>query len=154
MCLFAFDCLFSENEVLLRKPLTERRAAMHKCLIETEGELMFAKAMTSRDVEELRVFLDDSIDHNTEGLIVKTLDATYEPSRRSLNWLKLKKDYLEGVGDSLDLVPIGAFHGRGKRTGVFGCAPRGFDAESERREGANGTLLAACYALRAHNSVT
>lgn len=123
VCLFAFDCLFSDNEVLLRKPLTERREAMRKCLIETEGELMFAKAMTSRDVEELRVFLDDSIDHNTEGLIVKTLDATYEPSRRSLNWLKLKKDYLEGVGDSLDLVPIGAFHGRGKRTGVYGCAP-------------------------------
>lgn len=125
VCLFAFDCLFADNEVLLRKPLTERRDAMRKCLVETEGELMFAKAMTSRDVEELRVFLDDSIDHNTEGLIVKTLDATYEPSKRSLNWLKLKKDYLEGVGDSLDLVPIGAFHGRGKRTGVFGCEERG-----------------------------
>jgi hypothetical protein len=51
---------------------------------------------------------------------VKTLGDTYEPSRRSSHWLKLKKDYLAGVGDTFDVVPIGAFYGRGKRAGECG----------------------------------
>lgn len=67
---------------------------------------------TSTDLEELGRFLDESVTAGTEGLIVKTMDSTYEPSKRSAHWLKLKKDYLEGVGDTFDVVPIGGWHGK------------------------------------------
>ena len=81
------------------------------------------RGQTSADVEELGLFLNESVAAGTEGLIVKTLDSTYEPSRRSAHWLKLKKDYLEGVGDTFDVAVIGAWLGK--------CAPaRRSDARS------------------------
>ncbi|KAL2507040.1 DNA ligase 1 [Forsythia ovata] len=123
VCIFAFDILYLNGQELLQEQLDIRREHLYKSFQEELGFFQFATAITSNDLEEIQKFLDDAVDSSSEGLIIKTLskDATYEPSKRSHNWLKLKKDYMESIGDSLDLVPIAAFHGRGKRTGVYGA---------------------------------
>ncbi|XP_058199958.1 DNA ligase 1 [Rhododendron vialii] len=123
VCIFAFDILYLNGQPLMHEQLNVRREHLYKSFEEEPGYFQFATAITSNDLEEIQKFLEAAVDTCSEGLIIKTLskDATYEPSKRSHNWLKLKKDYMESIGDSLDLVPIAAFHGRGKRTGVYGA---------------------------------
>ncbi|KAK1944583.1 DNA ligase 1 [Phytophthora citrophthora] len=137
VCIYAFDLLFLNGESFLSTPLAQRREKLREMFKVKPGNFEFATSLDVEDgvdvkdnpeameeaVDKVRNFLEEAVRENCEGLMVKTLEkeATYEPANRSHKWLKLKKDYLDGIGDSADLVPIGAFHGRGKRTGVYGA---------------------------------
>ncbi|TDH72972.1 uncharacterized protein CCR75_004305 [Bremia lactucae] len=137
ICIYAFDLLYLNNVSLLGVSLAQRREKLRELFEVHPGTFEFATSLDVKDcvnvknnseameeaVDKVRNFLEEAVRENCEGLMVKTLEkeATYEPANRSHKWLKLKKDYLDGIGDSADLVPIGAFYGRGKRTGVYGA---------------------------------
>lgn len=138
ICLFAFDLLYLNGEPMLNKTLQERRQLLETHFTPKEGSFSFAKSINSDNVEDIQTFLDQSVKDSCEGLMIKVLngkESGYEPSKRSRNWLKLKKDYIAGVGDSLDLVVLGAYHGKGKRTNFYGAFLLGcYNQESEQYE--------------------
>eukprot|EP00741_Cyanophora_paradoxa_P004030 tig00000754_g3915.t1 len=123
VCLFAFDLLYIDGRSLLKEPLRKRRDILREFFAEVEGEFAYAKHVDTDNVEDIQAFMEQATTNSCEGLMVKTLDndATYEPDRRSYKWLKIKKDYIKGLTDTVDLVPIGAFFGKGKRTGTYGA---------------------------------
>ncbi|KAJ2760019.1 ATP-dependent DNA ligase Cdc17 [Coemansia sp. BCRC 34490] len=105
-------------------PFRKRRELLHANFTPVENKFQYAVSKDLVNVEDIQEFLELSIKENCEGLMIKTLDgdsSSYEPSKRSMNWLKLKKDYVDGLGDSLDLVVIGAYFGKGKRVGAYGA---------------------------------
>ncbi|KAG8343950.1 putative DNA ligase I [Trypanosoma vivax] len=122
VCVFVFDLLYFNGQPQMAKPLAARREVLRAHFTPVHTKFQFAEHLDSGDVDDIQAFLERSIRDGAEGLMIKTLEeeAFYTPAKRSHYWLKLKKDYMDGVADTLDLVPIGAYYGKGKRTGVFG----------------------------------
>lgn len=122
VCLFAFDILQLNGESLISLSLRKRRELLKKHFKEVEDQFFYAQSKDASSADDILEFFNKSLKGKCEGLMIKTLDddASYEIAKRSHKWLKLKKDYLEGMADTLDLVVIGAFYGKGKRTGNYG----------------------------------
>ena len=114
-----FDVLYFDKKNCLDSPYSERRKILEQSVDENKlaklVPVLFAK--NKNDVQD---FLENSINAGCEGLMLKTLTAPYRAGTRGSNWLKLKREYRNELGDSLDLVVIGAYFGRGRRTGLYG----------------------------------
>ncbi|CAH2065724.1 unnamed protein product [Thlaspi arvense] len=132
VCAFVFDIMFLNGEQLLALPLRERRKRLKEVFPETRpGYLEYAKEITVGAEEaslnnqdtlfRINAFLEEAFQSSSEGIMVKSLnvDAGYCPTKRSDSWLKVKRDYVDGLGDTLDLVPIGAWHGNGRKAGWY-----------------------------------
>ncbi len=114
--LVAFDLLHHRGGDLLELPLRQRRAELERLgLPERSGErLLLSRLATARSAEEVDRHFDDARDRHNEGLMVKDPASAYQPGRRGLGWLKLKKALA-----TLDCVVVGVEWGHGKRRGVL-----------------------------------
>ncbi len=114
-----FDILYHNGKSCLELDYKNRREKLEK--IVKEGN--FAKYIPMvivKNKNEIEDFLENSINAGSEGLMLKMLDKPYKAGSRGSHWLKLKREYQNELGDSLDLVVIGGFFGKGRRTGNYG----------------------------------
>lgn len=115
-----FDVMFVDGRSCLDLPYTERRRILEGVVNEDSFARIMPMIIVSTD-DEVEDFLENAINSGCEGLMLKQLDSAYRAGARASNWLKLKREYRNELGDSLDLVVIGAFYGRGRRTGRYGA---------------------------------
>ncbi|KAK7472666.1 hypothetical protein VKT23_000779 [Stygiomarasmius scandens] len=141
---FAFDLMYLNDQVLLNHSFRSRRTLLHErfpSYVPRRREFARFQHVTKCDSEDGKLPLEEFWEaavsrHDTEGLMIKLLDneseegtdqsstkgtkslrAVYDADKRTYSWMKLKKDYVNGLGDSLDLIPIAAWHGNGRKNG-------------------------------------
>ncbi len=114
-----FDVLYLDGQSCLDMEYAERRRMLQE-IIEERGMARLVPMAEITDEAALADFMEASIDAGCEGLMIKSADSVYRAGSRGSQWLKLKREYRDGVGDSLDLVVVGAFYGKGRRTGTYG----------------------------------
>ena len=114
-----FDVLYFDDRNCLNLEYTKRRKILEKVVKEDNFSKLVPMLLVKNE-NEIEDFLENSINSGCEGLMLKTPNAGYRAGARGSNWLKLKREYRNELGDSLDLIVIGAYFGRGRRTGLYG----------------------------------
>jgi len=119
---FLFECLYADGEDLTLKPYPVRRRRLKEIVDETD-RFKLVRALETADPAELEKFFEEAIADGCEGLVVKSTadDSIYRAGARSWLWVKLKRSYQSKMVEPVDLVVVGAFHGRGRRAGSYGA---------------------------------
>ncbi len=120
--LFLFDVLYINGEDMTMKPYPERREMLEKWVKET-NRVKFAHRIVSGDIGEIKRFFNQAIEDGCEGLVAKNIgkESIYRAGAREFLWIKYKRDYRAEMADTIDLVVVGAFAGKGKRKGTYGA---------------------------------
>jgi DNA ligase-1 len=120
--LFMFDALYVDGKDLTLEPYPIRRKALEEAIKESE-RVNIAKYFITNSAKELEKFFLEAIENGCEGLVCKSIaeDSVYQAGARGWLWIKYKRDYKSEMTDTVDLVVVGAFHGRGKRAGTYGA---------------------------------
>lgn len=128
-----FDILYADGKSYLHKSYPERRKKLEKT-VHNSRYITLAHRKISSSLDDIDEFFQECLKKNLEGIVCKSCakDSFYHAGGRDYSWIKWKKEYMSKLSDTLDLVILGAYSGRGRRSGTYGavlCAA--YDPESD-----------------------
>jgi DNA ligase-1 len=120
--LFMFEALYSNGTDLTKKPYKIRHEELQKTIMQSD-RTRIAEYIVTDNSAVLERFFERAVESGCEGLVCKSIgpDSVYKAGARGWLWIKYKRDYKSEMTDTVDLVVVGAFHGRGKRAGTYGA---------------------------------
>jgi len=117
-----FDCLYLDGKDMTEETILKRRAAL-SANFKTSDQLKLSEMRVLDNDSAVQAFFMEAIRDGCEGLMAKSIgpDSIYRAGSRGFLWIKYKKEYRSELNDTVDLVAVGAFAGRGKRKGFYGA---------------------------------
>ena len=91
--------------------LSDRKTVLSRVVKEVPNTLEIVLGKECSSVDEVFEEFNQSIFRDEEGIIIKKLDSSYKLNERAASWIKLKGEYIDSLGDTLDLVIIGGYFG-------------------------------------------
>lgn len=116
-----FDLLAEGGHSTMDLPFAERRAKLAKLVGKGHDRIRLSELREATDAQGMEAFFDAAVEEGAEGIMCKDPRAPYKAGSRGFAWIKYKTDYTEALVDTMDLVAIGAFYGRGRRAGWYGA---------------------------------
>lgn len=119
---FVFDCLYCNGEDLTQSDYLYRRRILQKIILPSE-KIQLSQFIVTDEPKKLEMYFEEAVSQGLEGVVCKSItkDSIYRAGARGWLWIKYKRDYKSEMIDTVDLVVVGAFYGRGKRAGVYGA---------------------------------
>jgi DNA ligase-1 len=122
-----FDMLYLDGKSRTELSYDERRKLLAKTVVNNKNKnndmtmLKIVPQVVAKEPGEIDRFMASAIENGCEGVMVKMPSSTYRAGAREYLWVKLKREYRTELADTLDLVIVGALHGRGRRVGKYGA---------------------------------
>ncbi|MGI0020253.1 MAG: ATP-dependent DNA ligase [Nitrososphaera sp.] len=117
-----FDILYFDGRSVTLLPYEDRRKLLAKALKGVKDDMIrLVPQAVATNHDQIDRFMAEAIENGCEGVMVKHLSSTYRAGARGYAWVKLKREYRTELADTLDLVIVGALHGRGRRVGKYGA---------------------------------
>jgi DNA ligase 1 len=118
-----FDLLYYDGSDMTHVPLLERRKLLANIFgrQQRSDKVKLIDQIKVSRIEEMENYTERALKNGCEGIMVKNPSSQYRAGAREWAWMKLKKEYSGEVTDSVDLVVVGALHGKGRRVGKYGA---------------------------------
>ncbi|KAK8845565.1 hypothetical protein IAR55_006280 [Kwoniella newhampshirensis] len=135
-CFKIFDILYVNDVCLTGRRLRERKRLLKtgpifNDLAQYKGRLEFAEERVGKTGKDIREMLEQILESKGEGLVVKRSDCIYQTNSRGADWIKVKPEYSDQMGENLDLLVLGGWWGKGGRTGKISSLLCGLRVQQE-----------------------
>ncbi|KAI0343258.1 DNA ligase 4 [Trametopsis cervina] len=132
-CFKVFDLLYLNGMSLTHRSLKFRKRNLKTCISPVKGRIELTTEFTGKTAQDVRTRMEEIVAQRGEGLVLKHPESEYVLNGRNKDWIKIKPEYMDSMGESVDVLVVAGNYGTGRRAGGVStliCAVR----EDRRRE--------------------